>query len=245
MKKILLILYILSICFSCNDEIENDGYINNRGFYLDEEQLIKERNKTNLSFYTLIRMVNDSSIVENNNVLEKSIHYKTDDFTSNISKLFLNEVEHTKTDTKSFIYSEEIINSNLKFNDINKIKLVTSDTINNLDFLIEDPVKFINLSKDGLISKNKNLYLEWKNNESSYARLNILSSNLAINEFIQSWLIPNTGKIGISSKFLKTLKNGTYNFTIERFDFIPLEIEEGKNCLIEFESSHSIAVKIE
>ena len=252
MKHLLIFLTFSILIYSCKEKVENeDGIIESFDNYIDYAYLDLERHLVNKVVTCKIKYQDENvNFNGNNEQIEKSTLINTYFERINLNQVFINDKESNLWDsgngTNYFTNGALNEDSLLKFNNFNnKIDLQINDELKNLNFNLSEPVKFKNLFKGDKISSNSNFTINWNSNVSQFAKLEITNSNFQGELESYSWLIPNTGSITISKKILKDLNKGTYIFEITRYDFIPLEIEESKNCLIEFESTQSISVEIE
>jgi hypothetical protein len=248
MKKTLILFIVIIICISCKKEDEiNDGILASFTTPIPFAYLDLERFVVNKVVNCNIEYVDENiSYNVNNHQIKNSTIIYTRFEEINLSQVIINgkesKLEEFST-SKFFLNGSDNEDSVLKFNNYeNIIELDIDGERTSLKFTLDQPVKFKNIKRDDIIKKNSDFTIYWNSNTSRYAKLSYVNDDVTDSG---SWLISNTGSIILSKKLLKELKSGTYNFTIERFDFIRQEIEEGKNCLIEFESSHSVAVKIE
>lgn len=248
MKNILFLVIMTIFLFSCNEEgNEKSGTIDSFSLYIPFTKLDIEENLVNKIINTKIKYTDEEVIYYNNShQILKEITILTDFKDVNLSKVIVNYKEATiwQPDSKSFFVNNgKIGDSLIKFKEnINLIDYELNGIIQRFNLKLDMPVRFKNLNFNDIVNKKKDLILNWNSNTSKYAELSFTDINM---DESGSWLIPNTGSIRLSSNILNDLKSGIYNFKIKRFDFIPFEIEEGKNILIQFESSQSIAIKLE
>lgn len=250
MKYLVNVVFIclVFLAISCKNEDENnDNVITTFKTLIPFAYLEFERYLVNKVVNSNIKYLDENvSYNVNHHQIEKYSSIKTDFEEINLSQVIINGKESKLqefSNSKFFLNGSDDEDSLLKFNNYeNIIELEIDGERTLLKFNLNEPVKFRNLKRDDVISKNSNFTINWNSHTSRYAKLSYVNDDQSKTG---NWLISNTGSVTLSSKFLKTLKSGTYNLKIERFDFIPLEIAEGQNCLIEFESSHSIAVKIQ
>lgn len=251
MKKQLAILILFLFTLSCQENDDNqNGVIDSFAIFEDYKYLTLEKYLVNKVVTTKIEYIDeDLSYDINQNQIQNYTSISTEFENIDLTNVFFNDKESKLleyTEMKFFVNGGLNEDSLLKFNEFeNILELDYNNKSKIYKFKLSEPVTFKNLKRDDIVSKNSDLILNWNSNVSKFAMLNIRSSNFMKDNVTNSWLIPNTGSITISKKLLKEFKSGIYNFTITRYDFIPLEIEEGKNCLIEFESSQGIAVKLE
>lgn len=251
MIKQLSILLVFIFAISCQENDDNqDGVIDSKSVYEEYAYLDLERYLVNKVVTTKIEYIDENLSYDiNQNQIQNYTSISSEFENIDLTNVFFNDKESKLleyTEMKFFVNGGLNEDSLLKFNDFdNSIELNYNNKSKILKFKLVEPVIFKNLKRDDIVSKNSDLILNWNSNINKYAMLNIRSSNFMKDNVNNSWLIPNTGSITLSKKLLKDYKSGSYNFTITRYDFIPLEIEEGKNCLIEFESSQGIAVKLE